>query len=465
MPESFDFSANFQDCIIACFIRHPEQFLRFGPILKPNYFLGVQSTIVAKVMIDYAETTRRSASWEVIEQLALDEARSRIGADEETKDRITGYLQRLRELDTGDIDFVSGKVVEFARERATLSAIRANIADIQEGKIDHTFIKRIEEALRVGQNLDDLGYLLHRDAGAAVRKITDTHYGVRTGFPLFDKIWKNGLSPGWLCIFLAPPKRYKTAMCLNVAINMISPSIGENVFYYTCEISQELALARCLFNLTGQGSDYMFEQPEKFIILAEEQIQRTVAGNLLIKGFASGAAKVSDIEAHARTAISQTGIIPKAIFIDYAETVNASDREQSEHRQSASVYTDARAMGHRLGVPVIMPDRCNRETVSHAVPSMTSFQGAFQKAGIVDLAIGLCATEAEYVNNTIRAFVFENRHGPAYQHLRGTVNPEVMQLELTEEIEYNPDDEIGKKLKTKRRRDDVADNLPAELKE
>jgi len=467
MTESFDFSAGFQDCIIACLIRHPDKFLRFGPILKPNFFLGVQATIAAKVAIDYANERHRFPSWEALEQMALDEAQTRLGNDEETRERITGYLQRLRELDTGDVEFVSQHVVNFARERATLGAIKANIADVQAGKIGREFITRLEEALRVGQNIDDLGYLLHRDAEDAIRKITSTHYGIRTGFPLLDNVWRNGLAPGWLVILLAPPKRYKTAMCLNLAINMISPSIGENVFYYTCEISQELALARCLFNISGQTQDYMYENPEKFITIAKQEIGRTVAGNLLIKGFASGEAKISDIEAHAQTAINQTGIIPKAIFIDYAETVASSDRDMSEHRQSASVYTEARAMGHRLGCPVIMPDRCNRETVSHAVPSMTSFQGAFQKAGIVDAAIGLCATEAEYVNNIIRAFIFENRHGRAYQHFRGTVDPDVMQLEFNEEIEYNPEDEVGKKLKTKKKkRDDVADAaLPDELKE
>lgn len=464
MAETFsEFSVNFQDCIIACLVRHPDKFLRYGAILKSSYFLGVQATIVASCALDYAVEAQRFPSWEALEQMAVN-ARLRIGGDDEAKGQMIDYVQRLKELDTGDVEFVSQQVVNFARERATLAAIKANIADIQQGKIDQEFITRLEKALQVGQNLDDLGYLLHRDAGATVRKITDTHYGVRTGFPLLDRIWKNGLAPGWLGIFLAPPKRYKSLTCLNLAVNVISPSIGENVFYYTCEISQELALARVLFNLTGLDQDYMYQSPEKFIIAAEEQIQRTVAGNLLIKGFPSGAATIGDIESHARTTISQTGIVPKLVIVDYAETVNASNKELSEHRQSAAVYIEARAMGHRLGVPVIMPDRCNRETVGHSVPNMTSFQGAFQKGGVVDLAIGICATDAEYINNIVRFFVFINRHGPAYQHLRGTVDPETMQIELTEEIDYHPEDEAGK-AKKRGRRESIADEaLPDELK-
>ena len=88
----------------------------------------------------------------------------------------------------------------------------------------------------------------------------------------------------------------------------------------------------------------------------------------------------------------------------------------------------------------VMPDRCNRETVGQRVPNMHSFQGAFEKAGIVDVALGLCATEEEFIANILRAFVFLNRHGPAFQHIRGRVRPEHFTIDLEDKIAYNPED-------------------------
>jgi predicted transcriptional regulator len=460
MREQFDFSQAFQDLILACLIRHSEDFARYGPILEPRYFLGIQATVCANSILDYQKQRGKFPSFEVLEQLVIN-YQAKIGGDEEAKERAGTYVQRLSELDTSDHPFVIEQVCNFARERATLAAIKASLTDIQAGKLGPEFTKRLEEALRVGQDLEDLGILLHRDAESAVRMITAQNYGIRTGYQLFDDVWKNGLGPGWLVVFLAPPKRYKTAMCLNLAINAISPSIGEDVFYYTLEISQELALARALFKLTGLNQEYMFMNTDKFIIAANKQIQMTVAGNLLIKGFGSKTARISDIENHAKTVIQQLKIRPKMIIIDYAETVAEADKTASEHQRSASVYTEARAMGHRLKCPVIMPDRCNKETVGLSVPNMTSFQGAFQKAGIVDAAIGICATEAEYVNNTLRWFIFENRHGPAYQHFRGKVDPDTMSIEINEKIAYEPQDDIGKQ----RRRKSVEDALPDDLKE
>jgi replicative DNA helicase len=464
--DQFQFTLEFQDLVLACLIRHPKEMLRFGPILKANQFIGVMPTITSDCALTYMQERGRFPAWPVLEELVLTK-QNKLGDRPEEEAKVHDYLQQLQEADTGDIKYVTERVIKFARERAVLAAIKASILDVQAGEeMSGELVKRFEQALRVGQDLDDLGYILHQDAEAVVRKITHRDYGIRTGFHLLDtKVCKNGLSPGWLVTLLAPPKRYKTATCLNMALNMIGPSIGENVFYYTSEISQELALVRTLFNLAGLSQDAMYLDTEHFIEAAKTQINRLVAGNLLIKGYGAKTATIRDLEMHATTAIQQLGIKPKAIFIDFAETMAPADRKASEHEQSASIYTDARAMGHKLGCPVIMPDRCNRETVDLAVPNMKSFQGSFQKGGIIDLAIGLCATEAEYLNNILRMFVFLFRHGRAFQHFRGKVDPELMQIELTEEIEYVPDEEPASGGRGRRRGagGGAAPNLPPEL--
>jgi hypothetical protein len=98
-----------------------------------------------------------------------------------------------------------------------------------------------------------------------------------------------------------------------------------------------------------------------------------------------------------------------------------------------------------------MPDRCNRETVGKAVPNMSSFQGAFEKAGAVDVAIGLCATEAEHLQGRMRYFVFLNRHGPQLLHFEGRVDAECMRMTIDKQIEYVPEeDEEGARPKRSR---------------
>jgi hypothetical protein len=240
-------------------------------------------------------------------------------------------------------------------------------------------------------------------------------------------------------------------MCLNVVLNIISPMIEGDVLYYPCEITQELAFARALTNITQKGMNYLYDNPEKFKEAAGDAIMTHAAGNLVMKGYPAGTATIQTIRNHAKMAIQKYNLKKlKAIVIDYADTVLASGTYEKEYLRQAGVYTEARALGAELGCPVIMPDRCTKEATDQRVPNMRAFQGAFAKGGIVDVAIGLCCTDEEMSQNIFRTFVFINRHGPAFQHFRGKVDPETMFIDLGQEIPYDPEDEDDKSFSKKK---------------
>lgn len=442
MAQNFPWRADFQNLLIACLINQGEEFIWLSRELKANYFVGVQPTLVARQMIDYLKAQDRFPSWVVLRQLAATAVASIPGdRDPET---LLAYIDELQKMDTRDWRFVRDNFGKFVKERAVNTALMQAVKFLQEDKIpDGGLAPLFDEAARVGQNLDDLGFLFHADVDRVVDLVTSAAYGTATGFPLLDKIWRNGWGPGWLIVPLAPPKRFKTGFAINLACNIVSPQIEGDVIYYACEISQELAMCRAMCNIGGLDQEYLYDAPEKFSETVKAAMQKAIAGNLLFKSFAAKTASLLDIRQHAKMAVAQLGLNLKAIVIDYAETVKGdSDKNDPEYRKSASVYTGARALGAELGCPVIMPDRCNRETTDKAVPSMTSFQGAFEKAGIVDVALGLCATEEERRGNVLRIFNFINRHGPSGQHIRGRVDPRSWRMEFTEEVPYAEEREM-----------------------
>lgn len=236
---------------------------------------------------------------------------------------------------------------------------------------------------------------------------------------------------------------HNTTFALNLALNMASQRThGGDVLYYACEISQELAMLRAISNLSNQKQDRLFtDGVDKFIRIAQTRIAQKVQHHVWFKGFPSKSATINDIKINARNVIQQHGLKPRAIFIDYAETVRPTvvNKNDPDYRKQADVYTEARALGAELGCCVIMPDRCNKDTVDRPVPSMSSFQGSFEKAGIVDVAMGLCATESEHKQNRIRYFIFLNRHGEQYLHFSGRVDPTTYQMTLDQKIDYDPD--------------------------
>jgi hypothetical protein len=237
---------------------------------------------------------------------------------------------------------------------------------------------------------------------------------------------------------------HNTTFAINLALKMASDqAINADVLYYACEIKQEEAAMRAIYNLTGKTEAEMWEGVEKFKMSARSAVDEKMWGNFFFKSFPAKTTTIAQIRTHAKQVIRTFGLKPKALFIDYADTVkpNTSNKNIPDWRQQADIYTEARAIGDELGCCVVMPDRCNKETVGRKVPSVASFQGSFEKGGVVDAAIGLCATDAEYKQNKMRFFVFLNRHGPQNQQYIGTVNRDKYQITIDKKIEYNPDEE------------------------
>lgn len=457
---TYAFTPEFQDLLLACLLRHPARFLAYQGIIQPQYFQSVAATVAAKAAFDYNAKVGHMPNFNALSDLVSQESK-RMGDSSVTID----YVRKLAELDTDDVDYVVTRAVDFAKERATYVAVLKAIDKVKAGETTG-FTPLFETAASIGTNLDDMGYILHMDADAVVDKISNVDYGIMTGYPAFDHIWRRGWLPGWLIVPIAPPKRYKTAVCINLALNQVGPGINAPIFYYPCEISQELAIARMLCNLAQESMDTLFENPGRFKDLVRKAMADRISNYLVVKSFPSGAATIGDIDRHATAMARELGVKPKAIYIDYAETIAYSPdvKGQPEYQQQASIYTQARALACKHLCPVIMPDRVNRETVDKAVPSMTSFQGAFRKAGIVDVSFGLCATEEEYTQNILRTFVFVNRHGAALQHFRGSVDPATMTIDIGTQIPYNPDDSstAGHNGSRRRRRDTELDDRLAE---
>lgn len=452
MLDSYPYSSDFQDELLVTMIRYPELFIGMSEIIDYGYFTGVNSQLACKLMQTFY---KKHGNYPTFTQLANQiQAASRKDGDDRAVEAVA-YVQKLSEIEVRTKEFYRDEAVGFARQRALILAATDVAKTIQEGKEPGSdIVKKFQDALSVGQNLLNKGYLLKQDYLKIIDKLTEKDYGTFTGYDLFDTVlWKRGWGPGWLVVPLAPPKRYKSMFCLNLAVNMAT-KMGYDVIYYACEINEELAALRLFQNLTGASVDELYDDPDRFKRKVHSQlVAKFGQGNILIKHYPAKSASISDIRAHAISSIQAFNLKPKAIFIDYAETVNSTssgDKNVPAHRQVADVYTEARALGSELGCCVVMPDRCNREAVDQATPSMDSFQGAFEKAGIVDIAIGLCGTAEEYDRGDVRYFVVLNRHGEGGTHIRGKVDRKKMRMSVDAELSSYETREVEEQVKVER---------------
>ena len=469
MAERYRFTDDFQDLILACMAAHPEKFMAVGAVVEPKYFWSQESAVTCEEMQNYAAVYKTYPTLEVLTQLVVEH----YTRDEQDKaDEARVYVKKLMKLKTRDVDSVVAHAVEFAREMALIRAVQEAAQRLHENDWpEEGFAPMFDKAMRIGDNLTDIGYSAVDDVDKVLDKVMSVEYGVCSGFKELDKLWHGrGWGPGWLVVPLAPPKSYKTGLCLNFALN-ITRSIGSQrpgpVFYYACEISAELALMRAYSHVTKWPSQDIYSRSKQKLFRRQlkDTLATTFGAPLLVKSFPAKTATIADIRAHAMLAMSQLTdadgkpLKPSAIIIDHAETIKPmlTGKNVTDWRQQADIYTRARALGQELECVVIMPDRCTRQAAERATPSMTGFQGAFEKAGIVDVAIGICQTPEEratnictekdgegkplYQMNAIRYFVFLNRHGREYAMYDGTVKPETMELEIGEEITWQSNDD------------------------
>src|SRR5574337_251600 len=314
--ETYNFTDDFQDAILACLIRYPQDFYSFGEVIQPQYFNGPAASELTFRLIEFKKKFGKYPTFTTLGNYAFHKA-SRVNIDH-SKEALA-YVDKLARVDTSDKDAILDMSINFAKERAIYDALRKIHAAQTEGKpVDP--IKTMEEAMAVGSNISNLGLSAFHDYAKVIRMVNDRGYGVRTGYAELDKLWKNGWGPGWLIVPLAPPKRYKTAFCLNLALQ-IAQNQDVDVLYYACVITQELALMRLYTNLTGWSMDQFQENVERGVLVTEKAVKdtRKLWGNVWFKGYPAKSTSISEIKAHAKQVIATTGLRPKAIVIDYAE--------------------------------------------------------------------------------------------------------------------------------------------------
>ena len=430
MADQFYFGNDMQDMLLACMLTYRSEFHVLGSLVQPEFMWGVNAMRVTQAMQDYHEQEGIFPGFVTVDAWLLEKfSRDKADIYKDTHD----YLEDLKKLDTSEWKWIKSFTLKFCKERALIVAIKKAADLVKTDKVpEGGFTKMFDEAMSIGRDMSEVGISFIADAKEIILKATDRTWGIKTGYTLLDDIWRNGWGPGWLITILAPPKSYKSTFCVNLALSIAKKATNIEmcpIFYFACEISAELTALRGYSIVSNTTLDAMHDAPAKFINKVNRGLGEWFGtdngkyGQILLKSYAAKTATIADIRAHAMMAIETLGMRPRVIIIDHAETVKVSksNEKASDHRAQADIYTEARALGQELGAVIIMPDRCNKETVQQTVPNMTSFQGSFEKAGVVDVAIGLCQTDTERIKNVIRYFVFMNRHGKQFDYFTGKV--------------------------------------------
>jgi len=147
-PVGYNFTNDYQDLLLACLIRYPDEFRAYGDIIKPEYFSGASACETALRLLEYQKKYGEFPNFSVLGNFAFHKAK-RVNIDHAND--CLDYVTKLAKLDTRDRKGVLDMALDYARERALYDALKTIHSATIEGKRDKIDPRKlIEEALSVG---------------------------------------------------------------------------------------------------------------------------------------------------------------------------------------------------------------------------------------------------------------------------------------------------------------------------
>ena len=221
--------------------------------------------------------------------------------------------------------------------------------------VDGTPIKDWTDFLKDGQNdWRDIMRLVHeadmtgkriysmQEAGARWERNRTAKPGVKTGFPTFDAIVKDGLRPGNLMIPLAKTGTGKTLFLSNLAYNMRS----RRVLFITLEM-----MADEIYAILRKISRFYHPDLDDREIQAQMPYLRIVDENRL---------SPEDFALLVEEYAEEVGEPPEVVFVDYIGYYSKGMRGTGSYEKTSNAVMQLKEEAKRHEVAIIAPHQVNR---------------------------------------------------------------------------------------------------------
>ena len=336
------FGTGFQTKILSALLSDMVFSRQIYDILKPQYFDSEASEWLCKTILEYIDTYESKPTLDVLKTKI-----SPIERDILKTSVIDTLKQVWRDLESDDLDYVKEETLNFCTNQSLKQAILDSIPLLEQGKYDK-IKSTIDTAMKAGQPTD----VGHEYKIMVTQRYDDlARNPIPTGWDVIDEITQGGFGMGELIIFAAPPGIGKSWSLVNVAANAVKS--GKIVVYYTLELWETWVGQRFDSFFTGIPIPNL-----KYNIEEVEKVVGSLKGDLVIKGFNSGAAGLNTLKAHIDRMILQ-GKKPDVIVVDYADLLKGSAKEK-RYEVLEELIVDLRGMAGEYGVPLYTASQINR---------------------------------------------------------------------------------------------------------
>ena len=288
------YTDDLQKLFIEFMITDSELFVRTRNIISPTYFSKKYFDTV-EMLIDHADKYKTLPT--------IDQVKAKCEID----------LTPVPNLDEAQKDWFLDEFETFCRHKALEKAIIES-ADLLERSEYGTVEDKIKQAVRIGLT-KDLGIDYFEDPRARLMRLKDSNGQVSTGWKSLDKKLYGGFNRGELNIFAGSSGAGKSLFLQNIAMNFLE--LGQNVIYFTFELSEELSAMRVDSMTTGVPTNEIFKKIDE-VELAVKLKRQKQGGSFQIKYMPSGS-NTNDIRSYVKEFTIQKGVAPDVVLVDYLD--------------------------------------------------------------------------------------------------------------------------------------------------
>jgi replicative DNA helicase len=400
-----DFGPRFQFHILAVMARLPTFILRYRSALQHTFFSDENHQIIAKALLQHVDENKRLP----VPATLIEDCKALTSA--QTMPYVEAVLDKLCQDDISDHAAVAKKVVEFGKVQALCVAIVESMELINSGnraKIQGVF----DRARLVGEDLLSLGsdYVVTvKERAASYALPEEDQETIATGIKHLDLAMDGGLGRGELGVIIAPPGRGKSTTLINIAFGALISASKYNVIHYSLEMPRKKVEKRYDDRLMGALVKTRSQDPEAYGRLLEERTEKFIKGRLITQWYNTRSASVNTFRSHL-TMLAADGFRPDLIIVDYGDIVRAERRLGDMRHEVAGVYEDLRQLAGEFDAACWTASQGNKASLEKDIITIGEFSESFEKAAIVDAAVGFCQSKDERIASTCRLFLGKLRN-------------------------------------------------------
>jgi KaiC/GvpD/RAD55 family RecA-like ATPase len=366
------YTDDLQKLFIEFMITDSELFVRTRNIISPTYFSKKYFDTV-EMLIDHADKYKSLPT--------IDQIKAKCEID----------FTPVPNLDEAQKDWFLDEFETFCRHKALEKAIIES-ADLLERSEYGTVEDKIKEAVRIGLT-KDLGTDYFEDPRARLMKLKDSNGQVSTGWKSLDKKLYGGFNRGELNIFAGSSGAGKSLFLQNIAMNFLE--LGQNVIYFTFELSEELSAMRVDSMTTGVPTNEIFKKIDE-VELAVKLKRQKQGGSFQIKYMPSGS-NTNDIRSYVKEFTIQKGVAPDVVLVDYLDLmfpVNKKISPADMFIKDKFVSEELRNFAVEQQIVLVTASQLNRGAIEEVEYDQSHIAGGISKINTADNLIGIFTSRA-----------------------------------------------------------------------